>query len=35
MVNSLSTVQNSPNFDMSNPKAAGRFVARYAVNGLR
>lgn len=34
MVNSLSTVQNSPNFDMSNPKAAGKFVARYAVNGL-
>jgi hypothetical protein len=35
MVNSISTVQTSPTFDMTKPKAVGRFVARYAVSGLR
>ena len=35
IINSLSTVQSSPTFDVTNPKAVGRFVARFAVNGLR
>jgi len=35
MINSFLTVQKSPNFDMSKPRAIGRFVARFAVTGLR
>jgi AcrR family transcriptional regulator len=35
VINSFSTVQTSRNFDMANPKAVGRFVTRFAVNGLR
>jgi AcrR family transcriptional regulator len=34
-INSLSTVQSSPTFDVSKPKAVGRFVERFAVAGLR
>lgn len=34
MINSLSTVQTSPTFDMTKPKAVGKFVARFAVSGL-
>lgn len=34
-INSLSTVQSSPSFDMTKPKAVARFVERFAVSGLR
>lgn len=34
VIHSLSTVQASPTFDTSKPKAVSRFVERFAVNGL-
>jgi hypothetical protein len=34
IINSLSTVQSSPSFDMTKPRAVGRFVERFAVAGL-
>jgi len=35
IIYSLSTVTSSPTFDVGDPRTVGRFVARYAVNGLR
>lgn len=35
IVHSLTNVRSSPNFDMTKPKLAAKFVTKYAVDGLR